>query len=168
MLKLIGAKTGLFAALVVAGGLTGAAVLVPGTAFAGMPHSSLSTQLKCPQRVTTGGKGTCTLYVTDNGADSAGSVSASIVLPGPLNPSGCTLGRSWWGCAVSYGVAFAQLGSLHHGQTKSLSVTFSGHLPGRGWQRTHAERVSVRGYAQDNASRWSSSATVTILPRFVR
>jgi hypothetical protein len=129
-------------------------------------HSSLSTWLKCPQRVNNGSRGTCTLYVTDNGANSQGSVSAAIALPGALHATGCSLDRSWWGCSISRNVAYAHLGSLRAGQTKALSVTFKGNLPGWGWQRTHAERVSVHGFAQDSDSRSSSSATVTVFPRF--
>ena len=132
----------------------------------GHPRSSLSTKLDCPQRVTTGGSGTCTLYVTDNGWNSPSRVNASISLPGALQARSCRQGWNWWGCSIRGNTASANLGTLYPGQTKSLSVTFTGHLPSWGWQRSHPERVLVHGYAQDNGSFSSSWAAVTIFPHY--
>jgi hypothetical protein len=132
----------------------------------GHPRSSLSTWLNCPQRVTNGKSGTCTLYVTDHGWATSSWVSASISLPGALQARSCKQGQNWWNCSISHNTATANLGTLSPGQTKSLSVTFTGHLPGWGWQRSHPERVTVHGSAQAIGGYASSRATVTVFPRY--
>jgi hypothetical protein len=137
-------------------------------------RAALSESLYCPQQVTTGQRGTCTLKVTDSGWNRANGVSASIVLPSGLSARGCSVSNSYsgsghpWGwqpCSVNGNTARAGLGNIAPGQTKELSVTFTGHLSS--WQQSHGrmDRVTVHGYAWDNAASLSAKAAVTIRPR---
>jgi hypothetical protein len=144
-------------------------------------HSHLTTQLYCPAAVTNGHSGTCTLTVGDNGWGSGrtSAVTASIYLPSELHARSCSADGSgnpqpwapWTGvqqnCWTGWNSVTANLGSLRPGQTKTLAVSFTAHLNGWGWQRSHAARVSVVGTAQDNSGVSSAKTYVTIFPRFV-
>lgn len=130
-------------------------------------RSQLSESLNCPQQVTTGQRGTCTLKVTDSGWNLANQVSTSIVLPSGLSARSCATGRpwSWQYCSINGNVVRGNLGSIWPGQTRELTVTFTGHLSS--WQQSHgrSNRVIVHGYAWDNATSLSARAAVTIMPR---
>jgi hypothetical protein len=131
-------------------------------------YSRLSTRLSCPQQVTTGHQGTCTLSVTDNGWSPASGVTASIALPSALSARGCSVSNSGWGwhrCSISWNTARASLGTISPWQTKKLSVTFTGHLSS--WQQNHGRmnRVWVHGSAWNNNKYSSASAAVVIMPQ---
>jgi len=137
-------------------------------------RSQLSESLNCPQQVTTGQRGTCTLKVTDTGWNQANGVNASIALPSALSARSCSVSNSYsgsghpWGwqpCSIRWNTARASLGSIAPGQTKELSVTFTGHLSS--WQQSHGRmnRVWVYGSASDSAVSLSTRAAVTIMPR---
>jgi hypothetical protein len=136
-------------------------------------RQSLSTKLSCPQQVTTGHRGTCTLSVTDNGWGAATGVRASISLPSALSARSCSTNANsgsghpwgWQPCSISKNVASANLGTIWAGQTKKLSVTFTGHLSS--WQQNHGRmnRVWVHGSAWDNNKYSSASAAVVIMPQ---
>jgi hypothetical protein len=142
------------------------------TVSSGQHHSSLSTRLNCPQQVTTGRRGTCTLSVTDNGWSSATGVRASISLPSALSARDCSTNTNsgsghpwgWKPCSISRNIASTNFGTISPGQTKTLSVTFTAHLSS--WQQNHGRmnRVSVHGFAWDNSRSSSSSAAVVIMP----
>jgi hypothetical protein len=139
------------------------------TVSSGQHHSSLSTRLNCPQQVTTGRRGTCTLSVTDNGWTAATGVRASISLPSALSARSCSAnannGWGWQRCSISRNIASTNFGTIRPGQTKKLSVTFTGHLSS--WQQNHGRmnRVSVHGFAWDNNRYSSSNAAVVIMPQ---
>lgn len=140
----------------------------------GRHHTSLSTKLNCPQQVTTGHQGTCTLSVTDNGWNSTGGVKAEIWLPSALSARSCSTNTSsngsghpwgWQPCSISGNTVSASLGTISPGQTKKLSVTFTGHLTN--WQKSHGRmsRVWVHGSAWGSNRSASSNAAVTVMPR---
>jgi len=139
------------------------------TVSSGQHHSSLSTRLNCPQQVTTGRRGTCTLSVTDNGQGAATGVRASISLPSALSARSCsTNANNGWGrqpCSISRNIASTNFGTIWPGQTKKLSVTFTGHLSS--WQQNHGRmnRVTVHGFAWDNNRYSSSNAAVVVMPK---
>jgi hypothetical protein len=135
----------------------------------GFHHSGLSTQLYCPRSVTSQGRGTCTLYVTDSSWGRDSNVSAAIYLPSELHATSCAKGVGqpwgWHSCSLSGNVVKAWLGNLRSGQTETLSVAFRAHLDSWGWQQSHGARVTVLGQATDNTGVSSSSAKISIYPR---
>jgi hypothetical protein len=136
-------------------------------------NANISTYLSCPNRVFSDQRGTCTLYVTDRGGNSATNVNAQIALPSQLKADYC--GFFFYGCSIFNNTASENLGTLYPGQTKSLSVTFTARTAFFLWGYHHrfAFTVKVNGSASSNGgygffgqSVSYSTAYVTIIPRF--
>jgi len=143
----------------------------------GRHFSSVSTQLSCPTWLVTGERGTCTLYVTNDGWSQSNNVDAQITLPSQLRADYCNSrwGYSWgWGCSISGNVASEDLGTLNPGETREMSVTFTAGTPSWiwGYHQQRPDHVTVIGSASENNG-WGwyqrnsySDAHITIYPRW--
>jgi hypothetical protein len=138
-------------------------------------HSNVSTYLSCTSKVYSGHRGSCTLWVTENGNGSASDVTAQIALPRPLRANYCDFFD--FGCSIFNNTASENLGTLYPGQTKSLTVTFTARSASFVWgyNNGNAFTVKVVGSASSNGpfsngffgqSVSYSFAYVTIIPRF--
>lgn len=133
--------------------------------------ANLATYLSCPSSVYIGQRGTCTLYVTDQGWNSASDVTAQIALPSQLRANSC--GYYYSGCSISNNTAVENLGTLYHGQTEELTVAFTAKtgLGLWGWHHGNQFRVKVVGSADSQGgfpfygNQSYSTAHVTIVPR---
>jgi len=113
-------------------------------------HANIDTSLSCPTYVFTGQRGTCTLWVTNDGSAPASDVTAEITLPWQLRADFCGY-FNWFsfGCSISGNTASEDLGTLFPHQSKHLSVTFTA-LTGFslfGWRHGHHDTVRVVGSA---------------------
>jgi hypothetical protein len=136
-------------------------------------HVNISTYLSCTSRVYTGQRGSCTLWVTNNGYNSAPNVNAQIALPSQLRADYC--GYFWsFGCSISNNTASENLGTLNPGQTKALTVVFTARngFTLFGWHHGWRFTVKVVGSASSYGNWWFlgqrssySVAWVTIVPR---
>ena len=146
----------------------------------GQHGSKLSTSLSCTSPVHSGARGTCTLDVTNNGWNSAPSVTGTITLPAQLKADHCGHGWNWgWynlGCSLNGNTASENLGTLRAGQTKTVTVTFTAQSTHWlwGWGHQYREVVHVTGSAHSQYGNWgwlglggshsSASSWVRILP----
>jgi|GEM_PF-1347266 len=150
-------------------------------------NANIDTSLSCPTYVFTGQRGTCTLWVTNDGNGPASDVTAQITLPWQLKADYC--GYYYWfsyGCSISDNTASEDLGTLYPGHSSHLSVTFTARTGFNlfGWHHGHRDTVRVVGSASagDNFFGWYgglyypgqwfggqrtsySVAYVTIIPR---
>jgi hypothetical protein len=134
---------------------------------------NINTSLSCPSKVWTGTRGVCTLWVTNNGSNTATDVNAQIALPKQLRADYCGYLWNWQsGCSISNNTAYENLGSLAPGQTKALSVVFTAKSGWSlfGWNHGWRFSVEVVGSASAGNSWWygqrssTSDAWVTIVP----
>ncbi len=136
-------------------------------------HAAISTSLSCTPKVFSGGRGSCTLSVTNAGQFSAPDVTAQISLPSQLRALSCSRFQWDFGCTMSGNTASENLGTLNPGQTKTLSVVFVAQSSQSiwGWHRHHTITVKVTGFATSDGGfsgaggRSFSIAYVTIVPR---
>jgi len=166
------ATGGSFSYYVIAQNGYGSVTSSPFTVNFGRPgnyRADVTTHLSCTSTVSTDGKGTCTLYVTNRG-NSAQDVTAQIALPSQLR-----LDSSGYydGYRTSGNTAQENLGVLRPGQTREMTVTFTAKTGLSLWGWHHGQRFQVKvtgsvnsggefsSYGQQN----SSTATVTIVPR---
>jgi hypothetical protein len=143
----------------------------------GNGHSNLATSLSCSSPVRSGQEGTCTLWVTNNGVNSARNVFGQINLPAALKADFCGHGWGWgWyniNCSISGNSAVEDLGTLRSGQTRGVTVTFTAQSTHWlwGWGRQFSEWVRVTGSAGSqfwgffgNGNQSHSTTYVKILP----
>ncbi len=133
-------------------------------------RADVTTYLSCTSSVSAGGKGSCTLYVTNKGGNSAQDVTAQITLPSQLR-----LDSSGYydGYRASGNTAEENLGTLRPGQTRELTVTFTAKtgLSLWGWHHGQRFQVKVTGSAGSSGGfpsygqQSSATATVTVIPR---
>jgi hypothetical protein len=135
--------------------------------------TNLSTYLSCSSRVYTGTRGSCTLYVTNKGGNSAPSVNAQIALPSQLKADYCGFFFGF-GCSINGNTAVENLGTLSPGQTKSLTVVFTAKTGFSIWGWHHGFRFTVKVVGSASSSSGFpfyghatsySTAYVTIVPR---
>jgi Putative Ig domain len=151
----------------------GSATAGPYTVYIKQHRADIRTYLSCTSKVYSGGKGTCTLSVTNAGRYPAPDVTAQVNLPSQLRALSC--GYYWWnrGCTISGNTASENLGPLSPGQAKTLSVVFAAQSSHSiwGWHRYHTITVKVTGFAASDEGFWGfggrsySTAYVTIVPR---
>ena len=112
-------------------------------------HAAISTSLNCTPKVFSGGRGSCTLAVTNVGHFFAPDVTAQISLPSQLHALFCSRFQFSFGCMISGNTASADLGRLSPGQTKTLSVVFVARSGFGiwGWHHFHVITVKVVGSA---------------------
>jgi hypothetical protein len=160
-----------FSYSVIASNGSGSATAGPYTVWVKQARIDIDTHLSCTPKVFTGTRGSCTLWVTNNGNTPAPDVTALIALPSPLRASFCV---PWWSCSISNNTAFENLGTLFPGQTKALTVVFTAKTGWMlwGWHRGHRFTVKVIGFAASHGNPWLvgpraslSVAYVTIIPR---
>jgi hypothetical protein len=146
----------------------------PDTVNIGHPRANIATYLNCTSRVFTGQRGSCTLWVTNQGFRPASDVTAQIALPSQLRAGYCNSGFFFnFGCRIISNTAYENLGTLNPGQTKKLTVVFTARTGFTlwGWHRGHPFTVKVVGSAASNGNWWFlrqrvsfSAAYVTIIP----
>jgi Bacterial Ig-like domain (group 3)/Domain of unknown function DUF11 len=175
---------GSFTYSVTATNSAGSATAGPYTVWVARPQHNrgnvrVTTYLSCTSKVYTGQRGTCTLWVTNRGYNSASNVNAQIALPSQLRADYCNYGYYYWnyGCSISNNTASENLGTLSPGQTKSLTVVFTAKSGFSlfGWRHGWRFTVQVVGSASSNSNNWywwfygqrssTSVAYVTIIPR---
>jgi Putative Ig domain len=134
----------------------------------GNDRADVTTYLSCTSTVSAGGKGTCTLYVTNRG-NSARDVTAQIALPSQLRLDGSGDYDSY---RTSGNTASVNLGMLRPGQTREMTVTFTAKtgLALWGWHHGQRFQVKVTGSVTSDGGfsyygQQDSTATVTIVPR---
>ena len=149
----------------------GSATAGPYTVWVRPARIAIATHLSCTPKVFTGTRGSCTLWVTNNGWSAAPHVTALIALPSQLRANFCV---PWWSCTITNNTAFENLGTLFPGQTKALTVVFTAKTGWMlwGWHRGHQFTVKVTGFAASHGNPWlvgprasTSVAYVTIIPR---
>jgi len=149
----------------------GSATAGPFTVWVKQASIDINTHLSCTHKVFTGTRGSCTLWVTNNGNSPAPDVTALIGLPSPLRADFCV---PFWSCSISDNTAHENLGTLYPGQTEALTVVFTAKTGWSlwGWHRGHRFTVKVIGFAASHGDRWLvgqraslSIAYVTIFPR---
>lgn len=136
-------------------------------------RAAIRTFLSCTPKVFTGQRGTCTLFVTNQGFSPAPNVTAQIALPAQLRAKFCGFFFNF-GCRIINNTAFENLGTLNPGQTKELTVVFTARTGFNLWGWHHGHRFTVRvvgsafsfdGFPFFQHAASHSIAFVTIIPR---